>query len=763
MKTFLIKLFVCWGLLLFSKPGYTQNVLTDGQFSSTTSIIPIGAPPLPLNTWCSWHDEGTVTSFNPVVTSGVCSFSFLNSGSNVWDVQLIQYGFPLVLGRHYRLTFDVKADANRSFGVYIGEESGLWTNLNASNYIQQATTGWQTKTIEFDATAVFALHKLSFDMGAANFKLYFDNIILENVGPGQTKAIEIIGSAIPPNYWVTGVDMQTSDGITYQLLNYTLPSGEVKFRQNQDWAVNWGNSAFPAGTGYQDGPNIPVQPGTYNISFNRLTGAYNFVCIICTNSIGIIGSSVPPYNWSTDVKMSTLDGTVYTLQDYYLSGGELRFRQNDDWSTNWGGNSFPSGIGSIYAQNIQVPPGNYNITFNRVTGYYYFEGYQPPIGILGSALNGWVDDIDMQTSDGVNYSLLNYPFLSGEAKFRQDNSWAVNWGNTSFPNGTGISGGPNIPVANAGNYNVYFNRRTGFYSFEIICPDPVLQCRADMVLTAGKDSCGTVVKFSDPVVMNPCGQNYIYQLTGLPSGSVFPVGTTGNMFVVINSSYKTAFCSFNVTVNDTQAPAITEVSASPSTLWPPNHKMKDVVINYNTWDNCGSVTSTLIVSSNEPVNGTGDGDTSPDWVIVDNHHLQLRAERAGSGNDRIYTVTISSVDAAGNTAAKTIQVIVPHDKSGLGPGINSKISEEVNRENNSLVLKGTVTPNPTTQHFSLQVQSANNDKVEVRLFEISGKLITTMFTGGNSTLRFGNELKPGIYFIEIIQGQQHKTIKVVKQ
>lgn len=761
MKTFLIKLLVFCGLFFFILPGQAQNILTDGPFSSTTSIQPIGAPPLPLNTWCSWHDEGTVTSFNPLVTSGVCSFSFLNSSSNAWDVQLIQYGFPLIAGRHYRLTFDVKADANRSFGVYAGEESGLWTNLNAANYLQQATTGWQTKTIEFDATAVFSLHKLSFDLGASNIKIYFDNIILENTGPGVLNAIEIIGSAIPPDYWVTGVNMPTSDGITYQLLNYTLPAGEVKFRQNQNWSVNWGNNTFPTGTAYQDGPNIPVQPGTYNISFNRLTGAYNFVCINCTNRIGIIGSAVPPYNWSTDVKMTTLDGILYTLQDYILASGELRFRQNDDWSTNWGGNGFPSGTGTINAPNIQVPGGSYNITFNRLTGFYTFESHQPAIGILGSALSGWVDDIDLQTTDGVNYTLYNYPFTSGEVKFRQDNSWAVNWGNTSFPYGTAVSGGPNIPVTYAGNYNVYFNRQYSYYSFEIICPDPVLQCRADIILPASKDSCGATVWFNLPEITNPCGQSYVYQVTGLPSGSFFPTGTTTNTFIAINAAYKTAFCSFNVTVNDMQAPAITEVSADPSSLWPVNHKMKNVLIRYNTSDNCGAVTSKLTVSCNEPVNGNGDGNTSTDWIVVDNHHLQLRAERAGNGNGRIYTVTISSTDAAGNTAVKTIDVIVPHDMSTTVPGTTT-ISDNAVEDNNGM-LRAAVTPNPAVQNFNLLVQSGSSERIEVRLFDISGKLITTMFAQRNGTLRFGNELKPGVYFIQILQGQQHKTIKVVKQ
>jgi hypothetical protein len=74
------------------------------------------------------------------------------------------------------------------------------------------------------------------------------------------------------------------------------------------------------------------------------------------------------------------------------------------------------------------------------------------------------------------------------------------------------------------------------------------------------------------------------------------------------------------------------------------------------------VTNSLSVSSNEPDNGIGDGDTAPDWIIVDAHHVQLRAERAGTGEGRIYTITITSTDSAGNSSIQTTQVVIPKNQ-----------------------------------------------------------------------------------------------------
>jgi hypothetical protein len=100
-------------------------------------------------------------------------------------------------------------------------------------------------------------------------------------------------------------------------------------------------------------------------------------------------------------------------------------------------------------------------------------------------------------------------------------------------------------------------------------------------------------------------------------------------------------------------------------LWPVNHKMAPITVSYDLQNVCSTVnpvTATLSVSCNEPVNGTGDGSTSPDWVVVDAHHVHLRAERAGTGSGRVYTVTITATDAKGNVTTQAVTVTVPHNK-----------------------------------------------------------------------------------------------------
>lgn len=107
-------------------------------------------------------------------------------------------------------------------------------------------------------------------------------------------------------------------------------------------------------------------------------------------------------------------------------------------------------------------------------------------------------------------------------------------------------------------------------------------------------------------------------------------------------------------------PTISGVSVNAPQLWPPNHKMTDITVDYSVSDNCSAVNTSLSVISNEPLNGTGDGNTAVDWVVVDAHHVQLRAERDGDGTGRIYTITITATDSAGNTSAQTVTVSVPH-------------------------------------------------------------------------------------------------------
>jgi hypothetical protein len=116
-----------------------------------------------------------------------------------------------------------------------------------------------------------------------------------------------------------------------------------------------------------------------------------------------------------------------------------------------------------------------------------------------------------------------------------------------------------------------------------------------------------------------------------------------------------------VRAND--APRCDRAVASPGLLWPPNHKMVAVEIRGLTDPNNDKVTVTIdSVRQDEPVNGLGDGDTSPDAVIRGQGVL-LRAERSGVGNGRVYHIAYSATDVWGASCTGVVRVGVPHSRN----------------------------------------------------------------------------------------------------
>lgn len=120
---------------------------------------------------------------------------------------------------------------------------------------------------------------------------------------------------------------------------------------------------------------------------------------------------------------------------------------------------------------------------------------------------------------------------------------------------------------------------------------------------------------------------------------------------------------------DTKPPTICHIDATPDCLWPPNHRMVPVTINVKAHDDLDPVPVCRIisVSSNEPADGLGDGDTSPDWEITGPLTVNLRAERSGEGHGRIYMVTIECSDDSGNTSTATVTVRVPRHHHHVWP------------------------------------------------------------------------------------------------
>lgn len=156
-------------------------------------------------------------------------------------------------------------------------------------------------------------------------------------------------------------------------------------------------------------------------------------------------------------------------------------------------------------------------------------------------------------------------------------------------------------------------------------------------------------------------------LTGPVITPILPLGTHAFTLTVDDGRGGIDTDEMIVTVVDTTPPAISGTTASPSTLWPPNHQMIEVLVTVDASDLCaaGATCAITDVVSNEPDNGPGDGNVTNDVVITGELTVQLRAERSGQGNGRTYTVHIKCVDETGNASVSAVAVSVPKSQGKM--------------------------------------------------------------------------------------------------
>lgn len=183
---------------------------------------------------------------------------------------------------------------------------------------------------------------------------YFDEIKASEWG--------VVGSATP-NGW-NGPDIKMWNSTDGNLVAYaTLSAGEIKFRKNNDWGVNLGGSN---GTLSSGGSNIAVTAGTYKITINVSKNTYT----IETYSWGIIGSGARGWGDNDDVVMTYEGSTNSWVVKNIALDGEIKFRLNHSWGTNFGADSTDNPAAALEGDiksggnNIKVPAGTYNVSFS---------------------------------------------------------------------------------------------------------------------------------------------------------------------------------------------------------------------------------------------------------------------------------------------------------------------------------------------------------------------------------------------------------------
>jgi hypothetical protein len=155
----------------------------------------------------------------------------------------------------------------------------------------------------------------------------------------------------------------------------------------------------------------------------------------------------------------------------------------------------------------------------------------------------------------------------------------------------------------------------------------------------------------------------------------YGLGGTSVTLTVTDDKGLSDQCTATVTVEDQEAPVIESFTVTPDILWPPNHKMVLVTPTITASDNCDPDPTVLLTSitmnEGDETNTydpnydstTGDGNTNDDIQIDESGNICLRAERSGTGDGRIYTITYTATDATGNSVNANATVAVPHDQS----------------------------------------------------------------------------------------------------
>jgi hypothetical protein len=155
---------------------------------------------------------------------------------------------------------------------------------------------------------------------------------------------------------------KVSPGV-FQIFSPLLTSGwGFKFLPHKgSWDGDWGDNPNLTGKLIQDGEtNCTVADS----GFYRVTVDFNTMSwTVLKTDWGIIGSAIPPYNWSVDVNLNYVGGAepfTWEITNYAVLGAEFKFRANDDWAVNFGDDG-NNGSLEYNGSNIPITAGNVTI------------------------------------------------------------------------------------------------------------------------------------------------------------------------------------------------------------------------------------------------------------------------------------------------------------------------------------------------------------------------------------------------------------------
>jgi hypothetical protein len=146
--------------------------------------------------------------------------------------------------------------------------------------------------------------------------------------------------------------------------------------------------------------------------------------------------------------------------------------------------------------------------------------------------------------------------------------------------------------------------------------------------------------------------------------------------------------------------------------------------------------------------------------------FRLANDVLGGANTAINAPDIQNAVATINNAfdgCRMLTGILPYNAQDLKTIVASKAAYEMSVMKESGEWQVKAYPNPSATNFTVNVKAnSTNEKITMQVVDMYGRIIETRNVNANSTIRFGDRYSPGTYFVRVIQGKEHKEIKLVK-
>ena len=178
---------------------------------------------------------------------------------------------------------------------------------------------------------------------------------------------------------------------------------------------------------------------------NRMWSENDYPLIYCPGSY----QGWDPANDSTVIASVNDDG-LFEGYLYFIEPSEFKFTPAPNWDNDWGDDGADGTLEPGGANIVVADPGYYKINVDVNTLTYTMEA--TTWGIIGSATEGgWDSDQDMAFDPETALWTARLDFVEGAMKFRANDDWAINYGDTG-PDGILEAGGDDIVIADAGTY-----------------------------------------------------------------------------------------------------------------------------------------------------------------------------------------------------------------------------------------------------------------------------------------------------------------------